>query len=124
MNRFLFTIATIALGACTVAAGPAQFVVDAQVANLRSADPAVRARAACALKDMGSKASFSIISMADQWKKMQEGITKDKDEKEIKEATKKTATFTEKTAKGIEVLIANFGPSTQTGAPLFTSGGV
>ena len=72
--------------------------------------------------DVATKTSFSIISMTDQWKKMQEGITKNKDEKEIKEATKKTATFTEKTAKGIEQLIANFGPSTDTGAPLFSPG--
>jgi hypothetical protein len=70
--------------------------------------------------DVTSKASFSIISMADQWKKMQEGIAKNKDEKEIKEATKKTALYTEKTAKGIEVLISNFGPSADTGAPLFS----
>ena len=49
--------------------------------------------------DSGKKASFSIVSMADQWKKMQEGITKDKDAKDTSKNTAKTATNTEKTVE-------------------------
>jgi hypothetical protein len=48
--------------------------------------------------DVTGKATFSIVSMADQWKKMQEGITKNKDEKEIKDATKDTAKHTKRLA--------------------------
>lgn len=48
--------------------------------------------------DTASKASFSIISMADQWKKLQEGISKNKDEKEIRDATKETAKHTKRMA--------------------------
>ncbi len=71
--------------------------------------------------DIASKASFSIISMSDQWKKMQEGITKNKDEKEIREATKKTASWTEQTAKGVHVLIQKFGEN-DSNTPLFAAG--
>lgn len=75
--------------------------------------------------DMGGgvadKASFSIISMSDQWKKMQEGITKNKDEKEIREATKKTASWTEQTAKGVQVLVQKFGGK-DSNTPLFEEG--
>lgn len=71
--------------------------------------------------DTASKASFSIISMSDQWKKMQEGITKNKDEKEIREATKKTASWTEQTAKGVATLINKFDGG-ESASPLFAAG--
>jgi hypothetical protein len=71
--------------------------------------------------DTASKTSFSIISMADQWKKMQEGITKDKDEKEIKTATKDTAANTRKTNELLSSFITNF-EGEDAGIPLFAPG--
>jgi len=41
-------------------------------------------------------ASFSVISMADQWKKLQEGATKDRGKKEAEKAAKETAENTKK----------------------------
>jgi len=73
------------------------------------------------LPNMGSKASFSIISMADQWKKMQEGITKDKDSKDIKTATKDVVKNTSKTNELLNTLITNFGGG-DTSVPLFSPG--
>ncbi len=71
--------------------------------------------------DITSKASFSIISMSDQWKKMQEGITKNKDEKEIKSATKETATNTKKTNELLNTFITNFSGG-DSSSPLFAAG--
>ncbi|MFA5377918.1 MAG: hypothetical protein WC455_19365 [Dehalococcoidia bacterium] len=71
--------------------------------------------------DVTSKASFSIISMADQWKKLQEGITKSKDEKDIKTATKDTAKNTSKTNELLNTLITNFSGG-DTSVPLFSAG--
>lgn len=69
---------------------------------------------------MAEKASFSIISMADQWKKMQEGITKNKDEKAIVKASEKTAKNTENINQGISILIGKV--SGEKASPLFSLG--
>lgn len=69
--------------------------------------------------DITSKASFSIISMSDQWKKMQEGITKNKDEKAIAKATEKIATNTDKSNTLISRLIDKVEGS--EGSPLWTN---
>lgn len=75
--------------------------------------------------DMGGgvadKASFSIISMSDQWKKMQEGITKNKEEVNIRKATETTAKNTDKMVQGIGVLINKFDGN-DSSAPLFAAG--
>ncbi len=74
-----------------------------------------------AIPDVAAKTSFSIISMADQWKKMQEGITKDKDAKETSKNTAKTATATEKIQETIGVFLGKTQPSA-SGFVLFTGG--
>jgi hypothetical protein len=51
------------------------------------------------MNDSGKKASFSIVSMADQWKKLQEGITKDKEASDTAKNTGNTAKNTEKTVE-------------------------
>jgi len=47
-------------------------------------------------KDAQEKASLSIVSMADQWRKMQEGISKSAEDKAIRKATEATAKNTNK----------------------------
>jgi hypothetical protein len=71
--------------------------------------------------DITGKASFSIISMADQWKKLQEGITKSKDEKDIKKATTDTAKNTQKTNELLTAFISDFSGS-DSDSPLFAAG--
>ena len=49
-------------------------------------------------EEVSSKASFSVISLADQWKKLQEGAAKNKEAKETADAAKETAKNTKRMA--------------------------
>jgi hypothetical protein len=66
--------------------------------------------------DVTGKATFSIISMADQWKKLQEGISKDKDAASTAKNTGNTAT-TIKEFKDVFVTWSHGGQAVQS--PLF-----
>jgi len=57
-------------------------------------------------------ASFSVISMADQWKKLQEGATKDAGKKGAEKAAKETARNTKTMADTIGAFIGKTQPAT------------
>ena len=78
--------------AMTAAAIPAPGTAAGKATATAGAGTAGTAGTAAAKK----VASFSVISMADQWKKLQEGATKDRGKKEAEKAAKETAENTKK----------------------------